>query len=107
MNRVFEAIRLERKRQDAKWGTNAIRTVGRDSRLCILAEEVGEVAEICNRMRDEGVDLTSELHKELVALTKELRKELVQVASVAVAWLEIIDLHYDLDEATCASGPDA
>jgi len=80
IKRVFELIRAERDKQDKKWGANAIRTVGPDSRMCILAEEVGEAAEVVNRMRDEGVDLTS-----------ELRKELIQVAAVAVAWLEKIE----------------
>lgn len=82
---IWAEIMAERCRQDEKWGPNAQRTVSDEVRLCILAEEVGEVAQSINDIRN--YDGSSCLHNELV---EQLRKELVQVAACAVAWLEIM-----------------
>lgn len=72
MEDVFELIRAERRRQDAKWGPeNRLQTGNPDKRMTILTEEHGEVAKAVNEHDREG-----------------MLKELVQVAAVAVAWLE-------------------
>lgn len=74
-NEVFEAIELERYRQNKKWrrGQNEWKSHPQRKYL-VLAEEVGEVAEA------------------LLNIDKEnLRDELIQVAAVAVAWLESFD----------------
>jgi NTP pyrophosphatase (non-canonical NTP hydrolase) len=67
---VYDNIRDERKRQDAKWGTDfAGRT---DERwLAILAEEFGEIAEAMLRNNDVDVIM-----------------EIIQTAAVCVSWLE-------------------
>ena len=71
MNRIFDLIRTERKRQDDKWGIQRQHDM---IWLAILVEEVGEVAQAI-------------LKKE----SKErIKTELVEVAAVAVAWLENI-----------------
>ena len=74
---IMQAIRMERIRQDYKWGTDF---VGRsDERwLTILAEEFGEVAEAVLRDSDEDVE-----------------KELIQGAAVCVSWLEHRTLRQD------------
>lgn len=72
---IYEEIRAERARQDAKFGAN--RVMPASSWLPVLVEEVGEVGSAC---LDDGQDAHG-----------DLRAELVQVAAVAVAWLESID----------------
>ena len=67
---IMQAIRMERIRQDHKWGTSFIGR-GDEGWLTILAEEFGEVAEAVLRDSDEDVE-----------------KELIQVAAVVVSWLE-------------------
>lgn len=72
MTSPYDAIILERHRQDRKWGVQNLTDA---EFMCVLAEEVGEVA---NAIND--------------GLTPEhVRKELVQVAAVAVKWLEAMD----------------
>ncbi len=56
-------------------------TIAPESKLAVLAEEIGEVSRIvCDSLPDEGV-----LDR------KKLREELVQVAAVCVAWCEALD----------------
>ncbi len=76
---IFNAIRQERKRQDAKWGDQSgnAPTVW----ATVLAEEVGEAAQAALHVQFE--------HELTIA---DLRKELIEVAAVAVAWVEAIDL---------------
>jgi len=78
---------MERSLQDYKWGVNAQRTVSAEARLCILTEEVGEVAEMVNDIRNDN----SVAEENRSVLAAKLRHELVQVAACAVAWLEVID----------------
>ncbi len=68
---IMQAIRLERLRQNEKWG---VEFPGRlDERwLTILAEEVGEIAEAVLRDNDE-----------------DICEEILQTAAVCVAWLEL------------------
>ena len=70
MEKVFDLIRAERARQDAKWGAN--RHLENTLWLTILAEEFGEVA------------------RAILERDPNLVNELVQVAAVAVCWLEMI-----------------
>ena len=76
---IMQAIRMERIRQDYKWGTKfGLRL---DERwLTILVEEVGEVAEAI--LRDDDEDIV---------------KELIQVAAVCVSWLELRTKRMDQD----------
>jgi NTP pyrophosphatase (non-canonical NTP hydrolase) len=69
MEKIFELIKEERKRQDKKWGVGYQQSAG--TWLAILMEEVGEVAKaVLTGDWDNG------------------KKELIQVAAVCVAWLE-------------------
>jgi len=71
---IFNAIKEERVKQDAKHGTE----LDEDPffMLAVLVEEVGEVAEA---MGDDGAD------------SDHTREELVQVAATAVKMIEHID----------------
>lgn len=70
---IYQAIDLERDRQDDKWGWPNGGLAGTDSykKLAILGEEFGEVANALLERDDQNVPV-----------------ELVQVAAVCVAWLE-------------------
>ena len=68
METIFDLIRYERARQDAKWG---IRHQHNMIWLSILTEEVGEVAKAI-------------LKKQWA----QMNNELIQCAAVCVAWLE-------------------
>jgi hypothetical protein len=80
---VVEEVRLERIRQDRKWGQQNHGPLGW---LAILAEEFGEVSkEVCEL--DVGkVDGVERLYR-----LKCYRDELIQVAAVAVAMVESFD----------------
>lgn len=76
-NNILFDIRMERKRQDEKWGSQ--REHSGYKWATILGEEFGEA---CKEVFDadyKGADTT------------KLRAELIQVAAVAVCWLEGID----------------
>jgi hypothetical protein len=68
-DKVVELIKIERARQDAKWG---VQDHDAPYWLGILVEEVGELAK--DIIEHRGIYL-----------------ELVQVAAVAVAWLENLE----------------
>lgn len=72
-----ERLRQERLRAAGKF-THTAATLGQthDRRNSVLVEEVGEVARALNDNETPG----------------ELRTELIQVAAVAVAWVEAIDV---------------
>lgn len=75
---ALESIRVERERQDKKWGEqnhNLMVWLG------ILAEEFGEAAKEIN-----------EFHFRK-AFLEDVRAELVQTAAVATAMIEYIDRH--------------
>ena len=116
MNEVLAAVRRERMRQETlklegkfPWTANelssAVESITDCERLAVLAEEFGEVAKIVtevecildhteNRATDvPGPNARNDERKQFEA---KLREELVQVAAVAVAWCEAIDLraHY-------------
>jgi NTP pyrophosphatase (non-canonical NTP hydrolase) len=71
---VMLKIRLERKRQDEKWGEQ---NHPDNIWYLILAEEMGELAKA--------------LLPEASGKDGNAHKELIEVAAVAVAWLEAID----------------
>jgi len=73
--RIVDAILQERQRQDHAWGTPEIRA--HDPWPAILGEEFGEVCRATLGNPDAG----------------DLRKELIQVAAVAVAWIEALELN--------------
>lgn len=83
MNRleIFDAITEERERQTEQWGDQwATGRIEPAIKLAILAEEVGEVAK-------EVLDAPKTKPE-----TERLRLELVQVAAVATAWLESLEV---------------
>lgn len=68
--KIIEKIRIERRRQDLKWGED--RDLSDDKWMVILIEEVGEVAKgILECVHPCSMD-----------------SEIIQVAAVAIAWLE-------------------
>ena len=76
MDKIFEQIREERERQDAKWGEqNHLPFVW----CSILGEEVGEVNKAALEYYFANIPID------------DYKKELVQVAAVAVAMLECIE----------------
>lgn len=69
MEVIFEMIRLERARQDAKWGKNRI--ISQSVWITILVEEVGEIAKALLKFdRINAVE------------------EIIHTAAVCVCWLE-------------------
>ena len=77
--RIFEAINVERDRQDDKFGFDPPSILpGEDEwrKLAVLAEEFGEVA---NALLETDFGNDTQAHVE---------EELIQVAAVAVAWVE-------------------
>ena len=83
-DRVISAVREERKRQDKKWGTQCYQN--HFIWLGILSEEVGEFSEALLRWYfyagKEGYSKHSQCMKD----------ELVQVAAVAIAQLEQMEI---------------
>lgn len=77
MDKIFESIRNERKRQDDKWGAD--RDLNNYEWLAILMEEVGEASQ-----------------DSLNGYILRLRGELIQSASVIVAWIENLDRNHPL-----------
>ena len=68
-NDIIELIKLERIRQDKKWGSQ--RELPDRTWLTILVEEVGEIAK-ATLEHDEA----------------NLKEEIIQVVAVCVCWLE-------------------
>lgn len=78
---ILEEIYKERIRQHGLWGTQKHPIAVWQS---ILLEEIGEVARAINeRMLENGDDKTLE----------NLREEIIQVAAVAVAMVESLDIN--------------
>lgn len=72
---LFSLVRAERDRQDSKFGPHGGMNAYNDGeRLCVLAEEFGEVARALN-----DSDFPN------------LQDELVQTAAVCIAWLETLE----------------
>ena len=84
MDRVFELIRYERKKQDEKWGVD--RNLSSFEWLTVLTEEVGECAKAILK-RDNN----------------NLKREIIQVAAIAVAWMEDI-FKFDINEGIPSKG---
>lgn len=84
---VLFAVAIERRRQEELRAQGKFRTtcatpdgMTNAEKLCVLAEEFGEVARHCC---EEQIDPTR-LDK------RKLKKELIEVAAVAVAWAETL-----------------
>lgn len=77
MNNLYEEIKAERQKQDAKWGEQNHKPI---EWIAILTEEVGEASKAA-----------LEAHFRDVTILSEYRKELIQVAAVAVAMIESLD----------------
>ena len=78
INKIFDRIAKERQRQDEKWG-KLPRNHDNYKWNAILSEEVGEVAKEVLERND-----------------KLLKEELIQVAAVAVAWINEIEIMENL-----------
>ena len=89
MDDIFNEIKLERKRQDAKWG---IQNHSPIEWCAILGEEVGEV----NKAALEEHFAVSYPEQFKNHRFDDYRKELIQVAAVAVAMIECIDRNVPL-----------
>lgn len=77
LENVFNLIKAERMRQEALYGPQEDRT--RLEWHAILAEEMGEVSKEINDIHFKNKD------------TEELLTELIQLASVAVAMVQLIE----------------
>ena len=75
---IMGLIRNERERQRKKFGDAAHDSYDLARWVCVLTEEVGEVAEMSN-----DIYLGKVQHDD-----PNLEKEIVQCAAVCVAWLE-------------------
>lgn len=81
---VGRLIKAERARQDAKFGPMGnLPNLTLEQRMCVLTEEVGELAQALNDARCPGGHSSAGL--------VNARAELIQVAAVAVAWLEALE----------------
>lgn len=93
---AFNLIEDERRRQSRKWaakhswgeGDCSSRDVAETVKVAVLTEEVGEVARAV-----------------LDRKPGDLRNELVQVAAVAVAWLEAMQLPIQNESGPASTGP--
>lgn len=95
-------IQIERERQEVlrKEGkfkfTCASREMSNAEKLCILAEEFGEVAkEVTEECILLSKPMSLERYAETKATKKLMREELIQVASVCLAWCEALDVEID------------
>lgn len=81
MESIFEEIKVERLKQDVKWGIQNHKPI---EWIAILTEEVGEVSKAAleEHFKKCYWDLT---------MLKEYRKELIQVAAVAIAMIESLE----------------
>jgi NTP pyrophosphatase (non-canonical NTP hydrolase) len=87
---IWLELAVERHRQDARWGGRpGVDRIGEHTYAAVLGEEFGEV---CREW----------LERDVV----NLRAELIQVAAVAIAWIEEIDLDGRVRAATAAEEGD-
>lgn len=84
MDKIFQEIKAERRRQDKKWG--AQRNHNNLEWLAILAEEFGEVAKAVTERDVPPIDAISQ-----TPLENRIREELIQAAASCVVWLECIN----------------
>lgn len=101
---IFDAIYHERLHQEKLESEGKFDSTCADfgmtqaEKLCVLAEEFGEVAKevtemiIVNGREDKGLQPTVPYDARL----EKLRKELVEVAAVCVGWCEAIDMELEL-----------
>ena len=83
---VLTEIRLERTKQEEKWGEQNHHP---DKWMVILMEEVGEASAECREAHPFKNPITEE---EYILRLLNYRKELIQVAAVAVAAIESLDM---------------
>lgn len=95
---VMTLIWLERRRQMDLLRTGKHRytcaTAGikPELKLCVLMEEVGEVARALDHLENfPGCKSSEDFKKKFTAAKEHVREELVHVAAVTVAWLEALE----------------
>lgn len=92
-NRALDAVYAERERQEKLKAEGAFPFTCADSeldayrKLAILGEEFGEVAQAT--MQTDGINTARDKKR-------DLRKELIQVAAVAVAWAESLEVYEEV-----------
>ena len=84
---ILDEVLSERRHQDNKWGYPQPAMRIPLHAYAILAEEVGEAAKALVEMYAAHANSAS-----IRTWRAELRAELVQVAAVAMAWIEHLDL---------------
>ena len=89
-HRPIDLVKMERLKQDAKWGEQNHCDL---KWLSILAEEFGEVARAVTEDNPAKERLYS--HE---ALVENIEVELIQCAAVCVAWIESIRRRKDITE---------
>lgn len=86
LKQVLEIIIAERRHQNLKWGESACVNLNPAKQLCILMEEVGELAEAINETYHNSGYLQ---HKEKSGIDN-IFNESIQVAAVASAIAESV-----------------
>jgi len=89
MEDIIQSIRLERKRQDEKWG---IMNHHPDYWIKILGEEFGEA---CTALLDAFPHTCKITSYSRAKFLQNYQKELIQLAASAVAAIESLDRNYD------------
>ncbi len=94
VNAVLVDVKCERADQELKFGADSAASPKHDPAyaLSILVEEVGEAAQELNDAR-----WKAKTPEQIAEFMRRARRELVQVAAVAVAMCEAIDV-------TCSNG---
>ena len=89
MDNILEQIRIERKKQIAKWGEQKHDVTGF---MAILAEEFGEAAKEAVDLRFDNLQKPPQFSWAKYEMNEaRLRKELIQTAAVAVQMIEMMD----------------
>lgn len=99
---VLSEVAAERAKQDAKWGAERTHPSGTGK---AMSPPASYFKTECDRAARDGTITWLHILQEEVAEAAEegdpslLRQELVQVAAVAVAWIESLDILEDPDDA--------
>jgi NTP pyrophosphatase (non-canonical NTP hydrolase) len=92
---VYDEIAAERQRAHAKHGDTSMENLPATdmTRLSVLMEEVGEVAREYNEARHRTHrNLLPQGERETAVDLAALRKELIQVAAMAAAWADVLNV---------------
>ena len=86
---IFADIANQRAAQDQKWGNQDVRSL--ETHMTIIVEEVGEVANEVNDLREKVELYGSKVPpEELATRYHNMKVELIQVATCAVQMIEAV-----------------